>query len=475
MSKKNSIVYTCQKCAYKSPKWLGKCPDCSEWNTFVEEVSEGGTNTGTGNAGISALRNQEGSENKKNFGPKPINEIDISGYDRTKSGINEFDRVVGGGLVSGSVILIGGEPGIGKSTLLMELSGKLAKNDPGAIVLYVSGEESDSQIANRSKRLGVNEKNFYVFHESNWQVILNEIKKLRPKYFILDSIQTTVSTEIPSTPGTITQIREVTYEVVNYAKARNMTSFIIGHVTKEGTIAGPKILEHMVDVVIYFEGDQYGHYRLLRVIKNRFGNVNEVGIFEMGEKGLKEVPNPSQYFLDLSLRDAYGRSLTSIVEGSRSLFVEIQALVIDNKYGNGRRTTQGIDNNRLAMLVAVIEKYLGIPLIFNDIYVNVVGGIKLITRDSDLSIIASILSSLRSRCVDNATIFIGEVGLTGEVRHMPMIEMRMKEIEQMNYRRVVTSQKTAQMCEGKYDLQIIGISSARELEQVLFQDDEDEE
>ncbi|MBF0297634.1 MAG: DNA repair protein RadA [Oligoflexia bacterium] len=470
MSKKNSLIYICQKCAYKSPKWLGKCPDCSEWNTFIEEINDGNnsSNNSLEKRGIAALKFDGDNANKKSSGPRPISEIDISSYNRIKSGINEFDRVVGGGLVSGSVLLIGGEPGIGKSTLLMELSGRLAKIDPNAIILYVSGEESESQIASRSRRLGINEKNFYVFHESNWQIILNEIKKLKPKYFILDSIQTTISEEIPSAPGTITQIREVTYEVVNYAKARNMTSFIIGHVTKEGTIAGPKILEHMVDVVIYFEGDQYGHYRLLRVIKNRFGNVNEVGIFEMGDVGLKEVSNPSQYFLDLSLKDAYGRSLTNIIEGSRSLFVEIQALVIDNKYGNGRRTTQGIDSNRLAMLVAVIEKYFGIPLAFNDIYVNVIGGIKLTTRDSDLSIIASMLSSLRSKCVDNATVFIGEVGLTGEVRHVPMIEMRMKEIEQMNYKRVVTSQKTTKMCKGKYNVEMIGISAAKDLEQVLF-------
>lgn len=474
MNKKYSIIYVCQKCSYRSPKWLGKCPDCNEWNTMLEEVGEGlsvsksrdpfSASGGAGGIGNSGNRLNQYQPLK----PIPVDQVVSQEQLRTKTGIGEFDRVVGGGLVAGSVILIGGEPGIGKSTLLMELSGRLAQQNKGSTVLYVSGEESMSQIAERSRRLGVNENNFLIFYESSWQNILVQINSLRPGFFILDSIQTTASADIMSAPGTVSQIREVTYEVMNYAKAHNMTSFIIGHVTKEGVIAGPKILEHMVDVVIYFEGDHYGHYRMLRVIKNRFGNVNEVGIFEMGEKGLMEVKNPSQYFLDLSLAHAYGRSLTTIIEGSRSLFVEVQALVIDNKYGNGRRTTQGIDNNRLAMLVAVIEKYFGINLSFHDIYVNVVGGIKLISRESDLCILASILSSLRSKCVDNNTVFIGEVGLTGEVRSVPMMEMRLKEVEQMNYKRVVTSSKTAKTFTGKVGIEIIGISSASQLQDILF-------
>ncbi|MBF0208472.1 MAG: DNA repair protein RadA [Oligoflexia bacterium] len=485
MAKKYALIYVCQKCAYRSTKWVGKCPECLEWNTMIEEevdVTHGVSMGGAGSSGGTNVRSSSGAlgsegffinhNNKgggKLFKPVPIEEVSVEKQYRVASGIKEFDRVVGGGLVPGSVILIGGEPGIGKSTLLMELSGKLAQIDPDEIILYVSGEESLSQIADRSRRLGVLGKNFYVYHESNWQGIVEQIKKLKPKFFILDSIQTTVSAEILSAPGTISQIREVTYEVVNYSKANNMTSFIIGHVTKEGVIAGPKVLEHMVDVVIYFEGDQFGHYRLLRVIKNRFGNVNEVGIFEMSDQGLKEVRNPSQYFLDSSLQNAYGRSITTIVEGSRSLFVEIQALVIDNKYGNGRRTTQGIDHNRLAMLVAVIEKYFGINLGFHDIYVNVVGGLKLMTRDSDLSIIASILSSLRSRSIPTRIVFLGEVGLTGEVRNVPLMDMRLKEIEQMNYSKVFTSAKNIKTYSSKYGIEITGLVSAGQLQKLLFE------
>jgi len=250
-------------------------------------------------------------------------------------------------------------------------------------------------------------------------------------------------------------------------KSNGITCFVIGHITKEGSIAGPKILEHMVDTVIYFEGDQFGHYRLLRAMKNRFGNTNEVGIFEMKESGLDEVRNPSQYFLDDQLEDSYGRTLTCIIEGSRSLFVEIQALVVENKFGNGRRTTQGIDNNRLAMMVAVIEKYFGIPLGFNDIYLNVVGGMKLATRESDLSIIASLLSSFRSKPIDSSTVFIGEVGLTGEVRSVPQMEMRIKEMAQLNYKRVITSDKAARELKGKYDIEIVGIKRARDLEKLI--------
>ncbi|MBF0311889.1 MAG: DNA repair protein RadA [Oligoflexia bacterium] len=473
MGKKAATAFICQKCGHKSSKWLGRCPDCNEWNTMLEDLyDEESASGGSGmSKGVNSFTLANNKQNSKQSKPIPIGEVSAEIQSRFITGIGEFDRVVGGGLVPGSVVLIGGEPGIGKSTLLMELSVKLAKLDPGSIVFYVSGEESMSQLADRSKRLGLDEKNFYVFHESNWQTIVEHIKKLRPAFFILDSIQTTVSSEVMSASGTVSQIREVTYEVVNYAKANNMTSFIIGHVTKEGMIAGPKILEHMVDVVIYFEGDQYGHYRMLRVIKNRFGNVNEVGIFEMSEQGLQEVKNPSQYFLDLSLAKSYGRSLTTIIEGSRTLFVEIQALVIDNKYGNGRRTTQGIDNNRLAMLVAVIEKYLGINLGFYDIYINVVGGLKLISRDSDLSIMASILSSLRSHCVDSGTIFIGEVGLTGEVRSVPMMEMRLKEIEQMNYKRVVTARKAQEMHAGRNSIEMVGIASASDLQTILFSEE----
>lgn len=456
MAKKTS-TFICQNCSYQSSKWMGKCPECGSWNSFTEE-----TTVSAKDLNRAHKRSAHGNE-----APKLINEIVLEKQFRVVTGLQEFDRVVGGGVVPGSLILIGGEPGIGKSTLLTTIMGKLSKAYLDQVVLYVSGEESVNQVAERAKRVGVNTSSFYIYNETNWQKILEQINKLKPRFLVIDSIQTTTSSEIDSAPGTVSQIREVTYELMNHVKANGITCFVIGHITKEGSIAGPKILEHMVDTVIYFEGDQFGHYRLLRAMKNRFGNTNEVGIFEMKESGLNEVKNPSQYFLDDQLNDSYGRSLTCIIEGSRSLFVEIQALVVENKFGNGRRTTQGIDNNRLAMMVAVIEKYFALPLGFNDIYLNVVGGMKLATRESDLSIIASLLSSYRSRPIDSSTVFVGEVGLTGEVRSVPQMEMRIKEMAQLNYKRVVTSEKTARELKGKYDIQIVGIKRARDIENLI--------
>jgi DNA repair protein RadA/Sms len=453
---KIKTTFTCQECGYQSAKWLGKCPDCQQWNSFSEEEQI--------KPSKAAPKSTLGRESK----PKTIDQVEHETVERYRTNIGEFDRVMGGGVTIGSLTLIGGEPGIGKSTLLMEVCGKLLNEYKNERILYVSGEESESQVAGRSKRLGVSNSNFYIFNETNWQRVLEEVKNLKPKFLVLDSIQTTHSNQVDSAAGTLTQIREVTYELMNYAKAYNLTCFIIGHVTKEGQIAGPKILEHMVDTVIYFEGDQLGQYRMLRVMKNRFGNTNEVGIFEMQEKGLVEIKNPSQYFLEQSLPGSYGRSLTCILEGSRSLFVEIQALVVENKFAVGRRTTQGLDSNRVALLVAVIDKYIGIPLSYNDIYVNVVGGMKLTTRENDLSVIASLLSSYYASAIPNETIFLGEVGLTGEVRSVPMMEMRLKEIAQMNYKRVITSKRAAEDLKGKYKLDLVGISRAAELKDLLF-------
>jgi DNA repair protein RadA/Sms len=453
---KIKIVFTCQECGYRSPKWLGKCPDCHQWNSFSEEEA------------IKAPKGTSRSHLGKESRPKTIDEIELENFNRYQSGLGEFDRVMGGGVTLGSLTLIGGEPGIGKSTLLMDVCGHLANQYADEKILYVSGEESESQVAQRSKRLGVNNKNFYIYNETNWQKILEHIKALKPKFLVLDSIQTTYSNQIESAAGTLTQIREVTYELMNYAKSYDLTCFIIGHVTKEGQIAGPKILEHMVDTVIYFEGDQLGQYRMLRVIKNRFGNTNEVGIFEMQENGLVEIKNPSQYFLEQSIPGSFGRSLTCILEGSRSIFVEIQALVVENKFAVGRRTTQGLDSNRVALLVAVIDKYLNIPLSYNDIYVNVVGGMKLSTRENDLAVIASLLSSYYAKAVPGDTLFLGEVGLTGEVRSVPMMETRLKEIAQMSYKRVVTSKRISEDLKGKYKVEIIGITKASELKNLLF-------
>ncbi len=453
---KIKTVFTCQECGYQTAKWLGKCPDCNQWNSFSEEE--------THKESKAAPKSISGRESR----PKTIDEIEHESVHRYYTKIGEFDRVMGTGVTIGSLTLIGGEPGIGKSTLLMEVCGKILDSYQDEKILYVSGEESESQVAQRSKRLGVQNKGFYIYNETNWQKILEHVKSIKPKFLVLDSIQTTHSNQIDSAAGTLTQIREVTYELMNFAKAYDLTCFLIGHVTKDGQIAGPKILEHMVDTVIYFEGDQLGQYRMLRVLKNRFGNTNEVGVFEMQETGLIEIKNPSQYFLEQSLPGSYGRSLTCILEGSRSLFVEIQALVVENKFAVGRRTTQGLDSNRVALLVAVIDKYLGIPLSYNDIYVNVVGGMKLSTRENDLSVIASLLSSYFQTPIPNDTLFIGEVGLTGEVRSVPMMEMRLKEVAQMNYKRVITSKRAAEDLKGKYKLDLVGITKASELKNLLF-------
>lgn len=456
MAKKHS-TFVCQSCSFQTSKWMGKCPECGEWNTFQEEVEIAPKDLNRAHK-----RSALGTET-----PKLIKEIEITKEHRIKTGMNEFDRVVGGGVVPGSLILIGGEPGIGKSTLLTKIMALLSQANATENVLYVSGEESVSQVADRAKRLEVNTNSFYIYNETNWQKVLEQIHKLKPKFLVIDSIQTTTSSEIDSAPGTASQIREVTYELMNNVKSSGITCFVIGHITKEGSIAGPKILEHMVDTVIYFEGDQFGQYRILRAIKNRFGNTNEVGIFEMKENGLQEVKNPSQFFLDEELEGAFGRSLTCILEGSRSLFVEIQALVVENKFGNGRRTTQGVDNNRLAMMVAVIEKYFGIPLGFNDIYLNVVGGMKLSSRESDLSIIASLISSYHLKPIDPNTVFVGEVGLTGEVRSVPMMEARIKEMAQLNYKRVITSEKTSKELKDKFKIDLVGIRSAKEIEKYI--------
>lgn len=449
-------VYICQNCGHNEPKWMGQCRECGEWNSFNEEL-----------LGKKAISESSGVDLLKRT-PRKVSEIQKENKQRTITGLNEFDRVVGGGLVEGSLILIGGEPGIGKSTLLMDICARLSRNNNESTILYASGEESEGQIAGRSFRLGISDEQFFIYNETDFKHIKLQLEKLSPKYLVVDSIQTIVSSDLNSAPGTVSQIREVTHEILNYCKSRGITTFIVGHVTKDGNIAGPKVLEHMVDAVIYFEGDQQGHYRILRAVKNRFGNTNEIGIFEMQESGLKEVSNPSQYFLDETVDDAFGRSISCVVEGSRTLFLEIQALVVENKYGMGRRTTQGIDSNRLAMLVAIIEKYFGIPLSASDIYANIVGGIKSKTRETDLSIVASLLSSLRKNAISEDMVFLGEVGLTGEVRSIPRMDMRLKEMEQLNYKTVVTGSRAAKEFQKITKLKLIGIHKASQLQGVLF-------
>ena len=450
---KEKKVFHCTECGYQTPQWLGHCPGCKEWNTFEENVISTKKKLSDNNtAGTSQTIGQIGEENF----------IRISTY------INEFDRVLGGGLVEGSLILIGGWPGIGKSTLLIDTMGRIAKHHPQYNILYISGEESSGQIASRAKRLKIKASNLYLYNETIWENMLSEIKKIQPKYLVIDSIQTTGSKDLSSVPGTISQIREVTYHLMNYIKTQSITCFIVGHITKEGAIAGPKVLEHMVDTVIYFEGDSQSYYRLLRSMKNRFGNTNEVGIFEMKEEGLQEVPNPSQYFLEENMADSFGRSLSCIIEGTRVLFIELQALVIQNKFGNGKRVTQGCDKNRLELLVAVVEKYLQVPLNFHDVYFNVIGGMKLTSRAIDLSIVVSILSSYYNKKINEKIIFLGEVGLTGEIRSITRPDIRLKEMEHLGYKNLMASDNIAKTYGPQFpSLKITGIRSVVELKKLF--------
>jgi DNA repair protein RadA/Sms len=453
---KSKSIYVCVECRYESPKWQGKCPECSHWNSFqCEDVPR-------------AKRKSELIDEKNECRPKPISEIEFKDLKKFLTNLKEFDRVMGDGITKGSITLIGGEPGIGKSTLLMEICGRLSEINPEKKILYISGEETEFQVAERARRLEINSRNFYILNENNWEKILLEIKKSQPDFLVLDSIQTTQSSQVDSGPGSMSQIREITLALTNFAKSQNLTCFIIGHVTKDGQIAGPKILEHMVDTVVYFEGDQFAQNRILRSIKNRFGKTNEVGLFEMRDNKLQEVTNISQLFIEGDLLNSFGRSITTVNEGSRSLFVEVQALVVENKFAVGRRITQGIESNRISLLVAVVDKYFSIPLSFNDIFVNVAGGLKLSSRDTDLAVLVSLLSSYFSKVVSSEYVFLGEIGLTGEVRSVPNIDSRLREISQLKYKKVLTSKKTADEYQGKYSIKIEGINKATDILDILF-------
>jgi DNA repair protein RadA/Sms len=451
---KNRTGHICQECSFKTPKWLGKCPECNSWNSFEKEQS---------------IKTQDKASGKST-NVNTLGDVSILKRLKVTTSIDEFDRVLGGGLVCGSLVLIGGEPGIGKSTLLLMLSNNLAVNDRRK-VLYVSGEESSSQLASRAERLKIVNENVYVANETIWQKIKSCINEVKPSFIVLDSIQTTYSREVLSTPGSLNQIKEITFELMSIAKEKNISIFIVGHITKEGSIAGPKILEHMVDTVLYFEGERDSFCRILRSIKNRFGNTNEVGFFEMSSSGLRELSNPSHYFLDKNIKSSIGRCLTCCLEGQRPLFIEVQALVVENKLGHGNRVTQGFDNKRLSLMIAIIEKFFGLILSHSDIYVNIVGGQKLSSRESDLAILMSILSSYYLKPIDQNSLFIGEVGLAGEVRKVTMIEQRLKEISLYSYKSVyLDSQSALQHNKNYKNLNVLGLGEASEL--TFFMSDE---
>ncbi len=430
MAKKKTL-FECQACGFQSPRWLGKCTGCNQWDTMIELTTEQ----------IKFVKEtQKSSSSPIKSKAIPITEVTQENIERFSSGSKELDLVLGGGIVPGSLTLIGGSPGIGKSTLLLKIAGNLAQQNQN--VLYVSGEESTGQIKLRADRLDANYKELYLLAEINLQTIIGEINSKKYNFIVIDSIQTLYSEETPSSPGSVTQVRTITFELMRIAKSLDIPIFIIGHITKDGSIAGPRVLEHMVDTVLYFEGDPNTELRLLRGFKNRFGSTNEVGIFEMSKKGLLDAQSMAGKFFNKT-KLASGSALTVMMEGSRPIIIEIQALVSES-YGHPKRSSTGFDNNRLNMLLALLEKKLDLPLGTYDVYINISGGIKLSEPPADLAIIAAILSSYRDRELSAETLFLGEVSLTGEIREVSALNQRLKEIEMQGFTKAVVPSKPSE-------------------------------
>lgn len=415
---KTKIKYICSNCGYESLRWLGKCPECESWNSFTEELIE----TSSRKANIS----------KSKFSYSKIIDITAHEEDRIKTGISEFDRVLGGGIMPGSVILLGGDPGIGKSTIAMQAAASIKEK-----VLYVTGEESEKQIKLRSARLKVKSDSFFIQAETELANILGAIKEIAPAVVIVDSIQTTYKSELENSPGTITQIRECTAVLMEEAKKNHYSVIVIGHVTKEGMIAGPKVLEHMVDTVLQFEGESNHSFRILRAQKNRFGSTNEIGVFEMHEDGLREVTNPSELFLSEREKQTPGSVVTSSIEGSRPILLEVQALVTPSSFGYPQRVSNGFDQKRLSILLAVLEKRANVRASVHNVFVNIAGGIRIIEPAADLAACVCIASSLMDKVIDSQTIVIGEVGLGGEIRSVGHIDKRIAEAEKLGFKTAV--------------------------------------
>jgi DNA repair protein RadA/Sms len=445
--------FVCQECGYETVKWLGKCPSCEEWNTFVEEFETKG-NDPKDQRGIS-----KGVIEK-------INNITSTKKERISTGSMEMDRVLGGGIIKSSLILVGGDPGIGKSTLLLQVADHAAKEK--LKVLYVSGEESGEQIKIRADRLGIGDGELYILSETNIDIIIEYLKKEEPDLLVIDSIQTIYSPDVSSAPGSVTQVREVTSMVMRITKTRNMASFIVGHVTKSGAIAGPRVLEHMVDTVLYFEGERHFSYRILRAVKNRFGSTNEIGIFEMRDKGLIEVENPSEVFLRGRPVDAYGTVVTAAMEGTRPVLIEIQALVTYSPVGFANRVTTGIDKNRASMLIAVLEKKAGLSIQSSDTFINVTGGLQIKEPACDLAILCALASSFKEIPIDFKTVLIGEIGLTGEIRGVNSIEKRLLEAKKMGFERAVIAEANTEVSKEVKNMEIIAVNNIRQVMEILF-------
>jgi DNA repair protein RadA/Sms len=448
---KKETVFICQNCGHKASKWLGKCPECGEWNSFVEEKAQPARRSGFSTRDVSAI---------------PFTEIESQDDVRIPSGVTEFDRVLGGGIVPGTLVLIGGDPGIGKSTLLLQVADKLSA--AGALVLYVSGEESERQIKLRGERLAVDAKNVYLLPETNLENIVKEIQRFKPGAIIVDSIQTVFSSVLDSAPGSVSQVREVAHQFLMLAKTRGVPIFLIGHITKEGSIAGPKILEHIVDTVLYFEGERHHNHRIVRAVKNRFGAANEVGVFEMTGAGLMPVANPSQMFLQERPQNVAGSIVTACMEGTRPLLVEIQALVSGTKYGTGRRMTQGLDQNRVALLIAMLEKRSGLQLTGDDVFVNIAGGLEVDEPAADLGVVTAIVSSFKNMTIDPHTAVFGEIGLTGEVRGAMQASVRAREAQALGFKKIVMPASNVPGLERLLGVRVIGVKSVDEALDALF-------
>lgn len=450
-------VFICSECTYRSPKWLGKCPGCGAWNSFVEDVES--TAKKEEPSARRALTARAGDGRAIAYG-----ELEMPSYIRTETGLGELDRVLGGGLVLGSVVLLAGEPGIGKSTLLMQISDILGARRR---VLYISGEESGGQLKLRAKRLGVTGENLLILTETNMERILEEITRCRPEVVIVDSIQTVYSDAISSVQGTLTQVRESALAFINRAKAEHISVILVGHVNKEGNIAGPKVLEHMVDAVLYFEGERQQSYRIIRAIKNRYGSTNEIGVFEMTDKGLSEVENPSQMLLEGRPQGAPGNCAVCIMEGTRPLIAEIQALVCPTTFPAPRRTSSGIDHNRLCLILAVLEKRLGLRFSANDVYLNVIGGLHLEEPAFDMAVAMALISSLTDRAVPDDLIAVGELGLSGECRAVSSLEQRIKEAARLGFKRAVVPAKNLEKRRIDADIELLPIESIFEVLHLL--------
>ena len=450
---KNKTVFVCNNCGYESPKWMGKCPACGEWNSFFEEK-------------VITSKSSNGKTNKERVKPIELSKIEGKETTRVSTGFDELDRVLGGGLVNGSLVLFGGEPGIGKSTIILQICNKIKTEGK---VLYVSGEESAEQVKIRADRLNVKNDNLLFLSETDIHIVEEEIEQIKPALVIIDSIQTMYSDEITSAPGSVSQVREITAKIMRMCKENGITTILIGHVTKDGNIAGPRVLEHMVDTVLYLEGERYFSYRILRGVKNRFGSTNEIGMFEMQNEGLVEIDNPSSILISERNENPAGSVIVASIEGTRPLLVEFQALTTQSVYGLPRRTANGIDYNRLTLLIAVLEKKAGLTLGNQDVYLNVVGGLKVNEPAIDLGIILATASSFKNIPIPKDVVALGEVGLTGEVRAINLIEKRLKEAEKLGFKTCIIPESNKKNLKDTYKLDIIGVHNINEAIKAAFE------